>query len=68
MGDVKHIIGLLVIIATRPDMNGVKVYFLINVKTAAQPLIIARITLKRNLIKEGSLSGPMAYPQMRPAA
>jgi len=67
MADVIHLIGLLVMIAMRPDMNGVRVSFLITVKTAARPLNITSITLKRNLIKEGSLSGPMAYPQMRPA-
>jgi len=67
MGDVIHIIGLLVMIAMRPDMNGVRVSFLTTVKTAARSLNITSITLKRNLIKEGSLSGPMAYPQMRPA-
>ena len=68
MGDVIHIIGLLVMIAMRPDRNGVKVSFLITVKTAARPLNIASITLKRNLINEGSLSSPTAYPLMRPAA
>jgi hypothetical protein len=67
MGEVIHIIGLLVMIAMRPDMNGVKASFLITVKIAARPLNMASITLKRNSINEGSLSGPTAYPQMRPA-
>jgi hypothetical protein len=68
MGDIIHIIGLLAMIAMRPDMNGVRASFLITVKTAARPLNMASITLKKNSINEGSLSSPTAYPLVRPAA